>query len=66
MAWYVIIVVITSMSFPLCVSVNTVHCTVVTVCQSHESVRAVEPYKHATPFSQFTIQLLSSLSYTSM
>jgi len=53
-------VVITSMSFPVCVSVNTVHCTVVIVCQSHESVRAVEPYAHSTPFSQFTIQLLSS------
>ena len=50
MAWYVIIVVITSMSFPVCVSINTVHCTVVTVCHSlsHESVRAVEPYEHAT------------------
>ena len=42
--------VISSVSY-----MNTVLCTVVTVCHSlsiHESVRAVEPYKHTTYLMQ--------------
>ena len=54
-ALYVIIEIITSMSFPVCVSINTVHCTVVTVCHNLSSQESIEPLNPTNMLHRLTV-----------